>query len=331
MAGLRERFASIRCLSHLSEDQVQALAACAWSQSHPRGAELFRQGDPSREALAVVEGGAQLVRATHFGPYVYAEVGAGELLGEQGFFDRRARAGDAVAAADLEVVVIDTDRVLSLAAEQAGFELAMLWAFWRSLADKLRQSNRRLESFFRAPTGSPGAAAEVAAGHHDRSVDLAARRAVFAEQRLSAMETNFLASLSRHLRFDSGEVIFREGDVGEAMYLVFDGQVMISKLINGAGEEALAFLGRGAYFGEMALIDDQRRSATAKAHAGGAVVLEIQRDVVEGLLQLQRVSAAPLLRLLCSLIAERLRDSDEKLIGFHLLAGGGAAASPAPA
>ncbi len=327
MAGVRERLEGIRPLSHLSEKEFEALAACSWGQAFPAGADLFRHGDPSREAFAVVAGEARLVRGTHFGPYVYAEVGAGELLGEQGLFDHRTRAGDAVAGGELEAVVIDTDRLLSVAEGDARFELAMLWAFWRSLAQKLRQSNRRLESFFRPPQSAPQVPAHVAVGRRDRSVDLAARRAVFAEQRLSPMETNFLASLSRHERFDPGEVIFREGDVGEAMYLVLDGQVMISKLIHGAGEEALAFLGRGAYFGEMALIDREKRSATAKAHAEGAVVLAIRRDVVEGLLQLEHVSSARLLRLLCSLMAERLRESDEKLIGFHLLAGGSAPAS----
>jgi CRP-like cAMP-binding protein len=313
--------AGIEALAHLTDDQQQALAACVWSQSFERGAALFRHGDPSREAFAVVAGRAELLRETHFGPFVYAEVAAGELLGEQGFFDHRPRAGDALAASDLETLVIDTDRLRLLAVENPRFDLAMLWAFWRSLARKLRQSNRRLEGFFRAPA-LPVEPAPVAAGRHDRAVDLASRQAVFAEQRLSPMEVNFLASLSRHERFEAGDVIFREGDPGEALYLVLEGQVMISKLINGAGEEALAFLGRGDYFGEMALIDRERRSATAKAHGSGAVVLEIHRDVVEGLLQVEHASSARLLRLLCSLVAERLRDSDEKLIGFHLLAGG---------
>ncbi len=328
MAGARERLSRIGALSHLTDEQRDSLAACAWCQTFEPSAEIFRHGDPSRQVFAIVEGAARLVRATHFGPYVFAEVGAGDLLGEQGLFHQRTRSGDAVAAGGLDAVVIDTDRLLSVAAEQTRFELAMLWAFWRSLAHKLRQSNRRLESFFRAPRGEPQPAGPVALGRHDRSVDLAARRAVFAEQRLSSMEINFLASLSRHERFDSGEVIFREGDEGDALYLVLDGQVMISKLINGVGEEALAFLGRGAYFGEMALIDHDRRSATAKAH-GSAVVLEIHREVVEGLLHIEHVSSTRLLRLLCSLIAERLHESDEKLIGFHLLAGGAATVSPA--
>ena len=52
------------------------------------------------------------------------------------------------------------------------------------------------------------------------------------------------------------------------MYVVLEGRIMISKYIPGAGEEALAFLERGDYFGEMALIENQPRSADAKSDGG---------------------------------------------------------------
>ena len=93
-------------------------------------------------------------------------------------------------------------------------------------------------------------------------------------------------------------------------------------IIPGVGEEALAFLGRGDYFGEMALIDRLPRSAEAKAHSEGALVLSIPRDVLEGILNIQKVSSVRLLRLLGSLVAHRLRESDNRLVGWHVLAAG---------
>ena len=106
------------------------------------------------------------------------------------------------------------------------------------------------------------------------------------------------------------------------MYVVLDGRVMISKDIPGAGEEALAFLERGDYFGEMALIDRKPRSADAKAADRGAVVLSIPRHVVEGILDIHKVSSISLLRILCGMIAQRLRDLDEKLVGWYIIGGG---------
>ena len=145
------------------------------------------------------------------------------------------------------------------------------------------------------------------------------------------MEINFLTTLSKERRFPPGEVIFREGEDGHEMYVVLDGRVMISKYISGAGEEALAFLERGDYFGEMALIDNQPRSAEAKAHEGGAVVLAIPREVVNGILDMHKISSLRLLKILCNLVATRLRELDDKIIGWFILAGGGGASPGAGA
>jgi CRP-like cAMP-binding protein len=97
---------------------------------------------------------------------------------------------------------------------------------------------------------------------------------------------------------------------------------MISKYVSGAGEEALAFLERGDYFGEMALIDNQPRSADAQAPEGGAVVLAISREVLNGILDINKISSLRLLKILCTLVATRLRELDDKIIGWFILAGG---------
>ena len=133
------------------------------------------------------------------------------------------------------------------------------------------------------------------------------------------MEINFLATLSKEMRFAGGDYIFREGDEGDVLYIVLEGKVMISKMIVGSGEEALAFMDRGDYFGEMALIDGKPRSAYAKAHDdGGAVVLAISRKVLEGLLDPKKVSSLRLLTILSNLVCKRLREIDDKLVGWFI-------------
>ena len=75
--------------------------------------------------------------------------------------------------------------------------------------------------------------------------------------------------------YASGEVIFREGDQGEVMYVIQAGKVSIVKNTP-AGDLILATLDSGDIFGEMALFDKMPRSATAKA-TGSARVLSIDR------------------------------------------------------
>jgi len=316
-----EKLATVGALSHLEPAQRELLAACSWPQSVPQGATLFRDGDPAREAFALVRGTLDLVRHTSAGTFSFAHLGPGEIFGEEGSFGQSSRAGLALAVSDVEVLALDADRLRTVGSSDRRFHTAMLWAFWKSLARKLRSSNERLRNFFAqesAATEPPRTV--VSPGRPEPPVDLETRRSIFVEQRLSPMEVNFLASLSSHQRFEQGDLIFREGDPGDTLYVVLEGEVMISKQIPGAGEEALAFLRRGEYFGEMALIDDQPRSASATAHGGGAVVLAIAEEVVEGLLHIDHASSSRLLEILCGLVCSRLVESDDKLVGWHILA-----------
>jgi CRP-like cAMP-binding protein len=64
--------------------------------------------------------------------------------------------------------------------------------------------------------------------------------------------------------YQPGELIFSEGDTGKALYIILCGSVAISKNCNGTGE-VLSELSSGSYFGELALIDQLPRFASASA------------------------------------------------------------------
>ncbi len=75
--------------------------------------------------------------------------------------------------------------------------------------------------------------------------------------------------------YPGGEVVFREGAVGEAMYVIQSGKVKITKTIDG-DEVTIAILESGEIFGEMALFDRLPRSATAVA-LGDTRILAVDR------------------------------------------------------
>ena len=62
--------------------------------------------------------------------------------------------------------------------------------------------------------------------------------------------------------YKPGEVIFREGDAGETMFIIQEGEVRIHKRVRDK-ETTLAVLKDGDFFGEMAIIDKEPRSASA--------------------------------------------------------------------
>ncbi len=98
-----------------------------------------------------------------------------------------------------------------------------------------------------------------------------------------------------------GDVIFQDGNSGQSMYIVLEGQVEISKML-GDQKTILAKLGAGAIFGEMAILDNQPRSATATA-VTNAVLLEISREMFR-----KRLEEVPKwLQTFFQIIVERLR------------------------
>ena len=275
------------------------------------------------QACFVEDGIIRLRRDTPYGPYVLRRVKSGEMLGEGHLLQQQPSAGEVVVETDLQLMVFDSEALSALGEASSRFQLCLLWTLWKSLSGKLRVANGRLAEFFSAESGRTAelrpSRAEPDADFH---VDLQAKRGLFAEQRLSSLEINFLTTLSKEERYESGQAIFHEGEPAETMYVVLEGKVRISKHIPGAGEEALTFLERGAFFGEMALIEREPRSATAVAHGGNAIVLGIPREVLRGLLDIKKVSSTRLLRLLCEMLARRLNELDDKLVSWHILSAG---------
>ena len=108
--------------------------------------------------------------------------------------------------------------------------------------------------------------------------------------------------------FASGELICSEGEFGDCAYIIERGRVAVSCLHDGASVP-VANLGEGEIFGEMALIDDSVRSATAVA-AEETEVFVIDRD----LLQLRMEAADPVIRFLMHVLLERFRASQRHIV-----------------
>jgi NADH dehydrogenase len=97
--------------------------------------------------------------------------------------------------------------------------------------------------------------------------------------------------------FEAGEIIFREGDRGDRLYVIVDGQVEVVK-----GETVLGQLGPGECFGEMALVSDSPRNATVKSR-GSVNVLTVDREAFHALF----THLPPLRKLFEQIMDERLK------------------------
>jgi len=151
-------------------------------------------------------------------------------------------------------------------------------------------------------------------------MDAASLRACPLFQTLSSEQLARIASIATRRELPGGSAVFVEGAAGDEMYVIVSGRVRISKKVQGVGEEALAILEPGAYFGEMAMIDDSPRSADALAHTS-CVLAVVKREEMEQLMFIDKDLAYVVLWTFVRTLSVRLREMNEKIQGFFAMTG----------
>lgn len=307
-----------RVFRHLTDAQLVQLAQIGKQEAFRHAQVLLREGQDDRDVLVVLAGRLHACRATPAGTHVLYTLTLGDVTGEVSFLDRRPRSSSLIgveAGIILRLTAAPLDKLLETERE---LHAALLWSFWHSLAGKVRAANRAMTELL-----APGAARPrrgEGGGGERVIVDTTAKLDLLREQGLSAAELRLLATYSTEERFPPNAFIFSEGEQGEKLYIVVDGKVRISRRLSDSGEEALAILGRGEVFGEMALIDDQPRSADAKAHVDGCTVFSIDRQRLEEVLDMDPDAARQFLGLLCTFLSRRLRAMLDRLVAWRLMA-----------
>jgi CRP/FNR family cyclic AMP-dependent transcriptional regulator len=145
--------------------------------------------------------------------------------------------------------------------------------------------------------------------------DLLAQCGIF--QGLDDNDLEKVRAIAHEKYFLENEIIFSEGDEGEAMYLIMEGTVRVEKgesgLEGSAGTvEVIAVLYPSEVFGEIAIMDRETRSATVAANEP-IKALEIRREDFEELLASDKDLALKCYRNFIRLLCHRLRSTNESL------------------
>jgi CRP/FNR family transcriptional regulator, cyclic AMP receptor protein len=150
----------------------------------------------------------------------------------------------------------------------------------------------------------------------DETVRLLAATEVFGDVEHRELEEVAQVAVPRH--WEKGEVIFREGDVGDTCYLLRAGAVVLTREHQDGRTVALAELRAGALFGELAMFRGETRSATAEVLEPASAVAFLAGDMQ----RLIRRNPDLALKLLATL-AERVSRTNERLLqqSFQTVAG----------
>jgi len=126
---------------------------------------------------------------------------------------------------------------------------------------------------------------------------------------LTQKEISVVEKLIHKRQYSLNEDIFREKDPGGGMYIVMDGSVSIIKNHGGATEKTLATLKGGDFFGEIALLDESPRTATAISLEESSILGFYRTDLYE-LVERRPKLAIKIIVNLARVVSERLRHSN---------------------
>lgn len=137
---------------------------------------------------------------------------------------------------------------------------------------------------------------------------------------LETLHLAHIASIGQEEEHRKNVVLFEDGEKGEKLFVVASGSVRISKMVPGIGEEALAVLKAGAYFGEMEFIDrDLCRAARAIIHER-AVLYSFAYTDLDDLLGTDRDLALAMSSAMLKTLAGRLRATNDKVTAMFAMA-----------
>jgi CRP/FNR family transcriptional regulator, cyclic AMP receptor protein len=309
------RLRDLRAFSGIDDVSLFHLAGSAALRRLTPGAPAFRAEDASSEMYLLLEGRVALVRDTPVGPQPLGECGPGDFVGAEEALTGVAHQAEATAQTQTVLLEFYPDAFSNGLGAPAGVR-----ALRQSLARRLRALNDGFTQFFDRTL--PPEPIHAPARPEQAMLDPEEKTRILASGGMSASDLALFAAFSVERKYSAEGIIFREGDPGDALYVIASGRVRISRRIPGAGEEALAILEPGSIFGELALIDPgaSGRSADARAHQE-ATLLVLDRKLFETMESVDPEGCVDLSFLLCRIAARRILETAERLVRWKVLAG----------
>ena len=211
---------------------------------YEKGHVLFRQGDPADVMYVIQSGALEVVQQRGAQEEVLAFLEKGDLVGEIALLDRDVRTATVRTITRSRLLPFTRESLLS----HVRTDPHICHHILKALTAKMLRTDRRLLKRLQG-------AGELQLMHNDGHADPTISLPLL--ERLWKVE-------KKAVHLDAGEILFEEGDSGDCLYIVKKGLV---EIIRGTGTELrpVACLGEGSFFGEMALITGETRSATARA------------------------------------------------------------------
>ncbi len=263
------------------------------TEDHSLMAELVRQGRMTQAQITAAKTSESVTRA--LGIYAHVQVDT---------FDFELAAGDSFLLATRGIwASVNSNQEISDVIEAKGYAEAP------NAFINLRNARNHTEDATALLVRVIASRGEMDAPHSDDlSLKLKVLKQIPLFKHLSYVQLVAVLNVSEVRAYPSGTHIFQEGQMGEELYVVLDGQVSIEK--NGT---ELAALGSGSLFGEMAIMDKAPRSALAVATEDTRLI-EVGRSRLFALMRQEKDIAVKLLWCFVQVLNQRLRTTNLDLM-----------------
>jgi CRP-like cAMP-binding protein len=134
--------------------------------------------------------------------------------------------------------------------------------------------------------------------------------------KLSSRELSSLFNIIHNRSYIKGEIIFHQGDPGIGLYVIRNGEVKIERKLDSNENIELAKFKDGDFFGELALVDDEKRSASAVAEKDVKLAVIFKPDLDDFISRFPK-KGVKILQGISHVIAVRLRQMNEEVIKLN--------------
>jgi CRP-like cAMP-binding protein len=125
---------------------------------------------------------------------------------------------------------------------------------------------------------------------------------------LSVGELAAIGSVVEEVDYPAGEIIIKEGDAGDTLFLMISGEVSVSKDMGGINEIEIDRMTDGEYFGEMALFEDTTRSVSIRTEKPSAFMVLHKQEFKEIVREYPQIALE-----ICKVLSSRIRRLHKKI------------------